>query len=160
MEITSCELRAARCELRAASCELRADNCEVKKLLRTHIVVQLILNSDKLHLCDFIDQTIKGSFELLPASEIAQLRQRLVDIIGVAPPTEGRPSDEQISAMAQRVRAQANGRMNPPWVEFAIFGPHGFRTAKMRQLAAHVLTRDGTWSQKTLMGSFVLIDGK
>ena len=117
-----------------------------------NIFVKLADDSEKLQLCDFIDQTVKGTFEVLPAAEIAQLRQRLVDIIGVPPPSEEKPSDEQISALAHRVRVQNNGRMNPPWVEFAIFGPYGSRTARMRQFTAHVLTRDGTWSQKTLRG--------
>ena len=117
-----------------------------------NIVVQLADNSDKLQLCDHIDQTLKGTFDALPAAEIAQLRQRLVDVIGVPPPTEERPTDEQISALAHRVRVQSSGRMNPPWVEFAIFGPYGARTAKMRQFTAPVLIRDGTRSQKTLRG--------
>ena len=111
-----------------------------------NIIVQLADNSDRLCLCDVIDQTLKGTFELLPAEEIAKLRQHLVDVVGVPPLSEARPSDEQISALAHRLRVQQNGRMNPPWVEFAIFGPHGSRTTKIRQSTAHDLTRDGTWS--------------
>ena len=116
------------------------------------IVVEMPDTSDRLPLKDLIDQTLMGTCEELTMEEIAQLRRNYVRSTGASPTNAERPTDEQLSALSFRLRPQKNGRVNPPWVEFAIWGPFSSRSARMRQFTAHVLTRDGTWSQKQLRG--------
>ena len=99
--------------------------------------------SDKLHYKDYIDQTLSGTFELLPISELSALRRRFIDITGTPLTNEERPSDEQLSALSHRLRLQKNGREAPPFVEFAVFGPYDGRSATLRKFSAHVLTREG-----------------
>ena len=116
------------------------------------IVVQLPDTSDRQPFKDYIDQTIPGSFDVLSASEITQLRRNYVKSTGTGPTNAERPTDEQLSALSHRLRPQKNGRINSPWVEFAVFGPYSSRSARLRQFTAHVLTRDGQRTQKQLRG--------
>ena len=116
------------------------------------IVVNIASNDDKLVYKDYLDQTAKGSFNLLTTGELANMRRRYEDITGAPVLAEARPSDEQLSAMTHRVRPQESGHRCPPFAEFAVFGPYDGRTAKLRTFHAHVLTREGTWAYKLLSG--------
>ena len=122
-----------------------------------NITVTVPDTSDKYHLKDYIDQTSTGVFDLLPVAELTQLRKNFNKATGASPTNAERPSDEQLSALAHKLRPQKGGHMNSPWVEFAVWGPFDGRTARMRMFTAHVLTRDGTWAHKRLRGpsSFV-----
>lgn len=122
------------------------------------IVVQVPNTDDKLLLRDYLDQTMSGSFDLLGTDELMRLRDRFEAITGAPPRDDERPSDEQLSALAHRLRVQSNGRMHTPWVEFATFGPFDGRAARNRAFNAHVLARDGTWRWQRLSGpsSFVM----
>ena len=116
------------------------------------IVVTMAETEDKLLFRDYIDQTLPGSFKLLQDEEIAQLRERYFKATGAHPPNEERPSDEQISAMAHRMRDRTGGRVWAPFAEFAVFGPFDGRSTKLRTFTAMVLNRDGAWQQRTLRG--------
>ena len=116
------------------------------------IFVQVADTTHKLPLKDFLDQTLTGSFELLDHEEITKLRNRFVTSTGASPGEDERPTDQQISAMAHRIRDQTGGRLWPPFAEFAIFGPFNIRAQKMKTFAAMVLSREGTWSQKVVRG--------
>ena len=87
------------------------------------IVVTMADAEDKLYFKDYLDQTLTGSFKLLHDSEISKLRQKYFDYCGAHPGNDERPSDEQISAMAARVRDRSGGRVWAPFAEFAVFGP-------------------------------------
>ena len=107
---------------------------------------------DKLLLKDYLDQTLPGNFKLLHDDEIAKLRQRYFSVTGAHPPNDERPSDEQISAMAHRVRDRSGGRVWAPFAEFAVFGPFDGRPTQLRTFTAMVLNREGTWQQRSLRG--------
>ena len=77
-------------------------------------------SSNKLPFRDVLDQTLTGTFTLLPESEIAALRKNYVDKTGMHPSKAERPSDEQLSALAAFLRNRPDGRVRPPFVEFAI----------------------------------------
>ena len=110
--------------------------------------------SNKLQLRDYLDQTLKssGTFELLAPEELKALRDRYVAVTGATPTGDARPSDEQLSALSHRIRKQSNGTMDPPFTEFAVFGPYDGRSVKLRQFHAHVLTREGSWHNQLLRG--------
>ena len=107
---------------------------------------------DRLYFKDYLDQTLTGRFALLHDSEISQLRQKYFDHCGAHPNNDERPSDEQISAMAARIRDRSGGRVWAPFAEFAVFGPFDGRATKLRTFTAMVLNRDGAWQQRTLRG--------
>ena len=109
-------------------------------------------NSDRLEYRDYLDQATRGSFKLLPTSVLKKLRDRYLQVTGAPTTGEIRPSDEQLSALSFRLRPQADGSLKPPFVEFAVFGPHDVRSVKLRQLHAHVLSREGTWHKHLLTG--------
>ena len=115
------------------------------------ITVTLPDTSSRLYYKDILDQTVgNGWFTLLPLDELRNLRRRFVAHTGAPAEGDGRPSDAQISAMANWIRPQPNGSLQPPFAEFAVFGPFHGRNARLRQFTAHVLTRDGTWSHRLL----------
>ena len=89
---------------------------------------------------------------MLTPSELRKLRANYEECTGTTVPSDARPSDHQLSAMANHVKEQPNGHRAPPFAEFAIFGPFGVRSAKLRTFHAHVLSREGTWQQKLLTG--------
>ena len=114
------------------------------------VLVQLPDQSHKMPMRDYIDQTlVTERFSLLSEQELAGLRKRFIDITGAHPSPEERPSDEQLSALAHRMRG---GRHTVPFVEFAVWGPFDGRSAKLRVFSAHVLSREGTWHVKTRSG--------
>ena len=116
------------------------------------IFVTMAEVEDKLLLKDYLDQTLPGNFKLLHDDEIAKLRLRYFSVTGAHPPNDERPSDEQISAMAHRVRDRSGGRVWAPFAEFAVFGPFDGRSTKLRTFTAMVLNREGTWQQRSLRG--------
>ena len=115
-------------------------------------MVSLPDTSDRLEYRDYLDQATKGSFVLLSQDELRRLRDRYLQVTGAPTTGEIRPSDEQLSALSHRIRAQADGSMKPPFTEFAVFGPYDARTVKLRQFHSHVLTREGTWQKHLLSG--------
>ena len=116
------------------------------------ILVTMADVDDRLYFKDYLDQTLTGRFALLHDSEISQLRQKYFDHCGAHPNNDERPSDEQISAMAARIRDRSGGRVWAPFAEFAVFGPFDGRATKLRTFTAMVLNRDGAWQQRTLRG--------
>ena len=116
------------------------------------ILLEMQDNSTKLYLKDFIDQTMPGTFTVLPESDIAALRANYVTRTGGFPDLAERPSDEQISAMAHILKPGDDGRIRPPFAEFATFVPHETRSTKLKTFQAMVLNRDGSWAQKAIRG--------
>ena len=118
----------------------------------TPIFLQVPDNSSKKEYRDFIDQAAKGHFELLSPKEIAALRMRYEKHTGGPVEGDSRPTDGQLSALASWMKPQPDGRRNPPFVEFAVWGPYNDRSVKLRQFHDHILTRDGSWQFRLLRG--------
>ena len=116
------------------------------------ILLQLPDSSNKLPFKDYLDQTATGTFTLLSESEISALRDNYVTRTGGSPSLEETPSDHQLSAMAHWIRTRPDGRLHAPFAEFATFVPFEGRQTKWKTFSAMVLTRDGTWSQRSLRG--------
>ena len=116
------------------------------------IVLQRPDTSDRLEYRDYLDQTVKGHFTLLAPNELSDIRKRYETLTGAPVEGEARPSDEQLSALSHRLRPQANGRREAPFVEFAVFGLFDGRSTKLRQFHDHILTRDGSWQYRLLRG--------
>ena len=116
------------------------------------IQVMLPDTSDRQEYKDYLDQTLRGTFTMLPHKELMAIRRNYEKWTGAPVEGDARPSDGQLSALAHRLRPQANGLLEAPFVEFAVFGPHHGRSARFRQFHDHVLTRDGTWQYRLLRG--------
>ena len=116
------------------------------------IAVMLPDTSDRLEYRDWLDQTARGTFTMLSQEELRRLHERYQLSTGAPTTGANRPSDQQLSALSHRIRPQADGTMNPPFTEFAVFGAYDIRTIKSRQFHAHVLTREGTWQRHLLTG--------
>ena len=118
----------------------------------TPIVLHMPDTSDRLEYRDFLEQTARGTFKMLPRADIKKLHERYLKSTGAPTTGEIRPSDAQLSALSWRLRPQEDGSLKPPFVEFAVFGPHNVRSVKLRQFHAHVLTREGKWHRHLLTG--------
>ena len=75
---------------------------------------------------DHLDQANDATFDLLPPDVIARLRRNYVENMGGPPSDAARPSEEQISALAARLKSYGS-----PFVDFALFGPYGSRQAAL-----------------------------
>ena len=64
------------------------------------IVLTLPDTNNRIPLRDVLDQTMSGTFTVLPEKEISELRKNYVTRTGMAPTSAERPTDEQLSALA------------------------------------------------------------
>ena len=100
---------------------------------------------DKRRVADFLDQGGEGSFSILSKEAITEARQRYVQVTGGPPSLAARPTEEQLSGIYAKIGKSA------PYVDFAVFGPHGRRAAKARKFAAQAFV-DGELVTRMLTG--------
>ena len=105
-----------------------------------------------LKFSSYLDQSSEATFPLLQPNEIRQHRDVYKDLFGAEPPTSKRPTDEQISAMAARLKS---GRV--PFVDFAVFGPFDDRAAKLRKHSDQVFV-GGVLTTRLLSGPQTFAD--
>ena len=79
-----------------------------------------------------------GEYELLSAEKLQRLRDRYENKLGGPPPEFERPTDDQLSALKDRLDSGLS-----PYTEFSVFGPYGKRYAKQSRYAEKIWTGSG-----------------
>ena len=88
----------------------------------------------------------EGTYEPLTESERVQYFKNYVDITGGEPSLETKASNDQIAALKAKID---NGKA--PYADFAVFGPHGKRFAKIRKFDAQVFVNNSL-QQRVMKG--------
>ena len=95
------------------------------RFLSTVVHLLFVMASvEEVVLARVLNQTRRGTCPRLPIATTALLRNRFVARTGGPPTDRARPSRDQLSALQYQF---LEGRA--PFVDFAIFGPYGQRTA-------------------------------
>jgi len=88
---------------------------------------------EKRKISEVLDQIDDTSYIPLEPAAVAKMRDFHRAVTGGDPPDHERPSAEQLSALAHRLKSG-----KAPYVDFAVFGPYGRRQAKLLQFTAQV----------------------
>ena len=94
----------------------------------------------------YLNQASEATFKLLNPGDLAQYRDNYQKVMGVCPPLNQRPTDEQLSALLALL---ATGRA--PFADFAVFGPFDEVEARLRKYSDQVFV-DGKLQTRLLHG--------
>ena len=104
--------------------------------------------ASKLKLSSLVDTQLDGDLQELPPAEVQDMFQHYARRRGAPPHKDHEPTEDQLSAVHQLLRAD-----RAPYVDFALFGPHGRRLLKKLSHAAHLyMPHDGSWRKAELPG--------
>ena len=82
---------------------------------------------------EVLDQVDDSAFPVLPATKIAEYRDRYVEVMHGEPDDSHRPTSDQLSALAHRL-----ARGSAPYVDLGLFGPFGDRISRIRKFSGQV----------------------
>ena len=94
-----------------------------------------------------VDQTLKVPLIQLPAFEVRRMFVDYETKFGGPPSDESEPTATQLSALGQVLSMDV-----PPYVDYALWGPHGRRLLHKLTFVALVPLGDGTSQRKELPG--------
>ena len=104
--------------------------------------------SKKVKLSSLVDPSAEAELVNLPGSEVRALFASYKQKRGAFPSKEQEPTEEQLSAVAQLLRAG-----QAPYVDLALFGPHGKRALKrLSMVAFSYQVETGTWKRSEVPG--------
>ena len=92
------------------------------------------ISAETVSLNHVVDQALKATTRMIGFEELAKLRVTYEVATGYAPPDEHLPSGEQLAGLKAILDS---GRI--PFVDFAIWNPHGARVAKFRRVEAAII---------------------
>lgn len=101
----------------------------------------------KLKLSAVVDQTLDAEVQPLGTQEINDMYSTYRTRYGDDPNPDCEPTADQLSAVRQLV---ASG--NNPYIDYAVYGPHGLRLLRKLTFAAFALNSMGEWSRRELPG--------
>ena len=103
----------------------------------------------KIKMNTIASQVDDSEFELAPEADLMRCFRRYESVYGKGerPEHDQEPTPEQVSAVMCILR-----RGSPPYVDFAVFGPHGHRIMKKVKLSGVNIGRDGTLQTVELYG--------
>ena len=104
--------------------------------------------TQRVKLSHVVDQTSDLEVEALSAKAIADAYQRYDERLGGEPSTDTEPSVDQLTGVHNLVFVQDL----PPFVDFAIFGPHHTRIARKLRFTGLVMNAAGELSRVELAG--------
>ena len=88
---------------------------------------------------DIVDAARSDDQPVMPEDDYQKFRAKYKEIMHRYPPWDAEPTIEQLSAVQVLVRERA-----PPYVDLAVFGPHGQRTQRNLKLHGMVPGPNGT----------------
>ena len=100
-----------------------------------------------LKLSSVVDQTLESVVNTLEPAKVREMFRTYAETMGAEPSEAVEPSNDQLSALAQLLEGDAI-----PYVDFAIWCPHGRRMLAKMVFVAHALNPDGTWQRRELPG--------
>ena len=98
----------------------------------------------KLKLSAVVDQSLDAEVTPLPPTEIQAMFDAYKLKYGDMPAPE---TADQLAAIKQLVVAKA-----VPYIDFAVYGPHGLRLLRKLTFSSHTLNANGEWARKELPG--------
>ena len=102
----------------------------------------------KIKLSVVIDPTLDSEVVQLEQSAVSALYAKYKTKFGDHPSPEVEPSIDQLSALAQLLKANAT-----PYADMSLWGPHGLRTLRKAVFKSYVLNAaSGEWSKKEAPG--------
>ena len=93
------------------------------------------------------DQVIEQEVDLLTEEQVNKFYQNYFDIFGGLPPPEEEITVEQLTALYVLVQSGS-----PPYVDFAVFGPHGYRLLRKMKCTGLQLMPGGDMRHVELPG--------
>ena len=104
--------------------------------------------SKKVKLSSLVDPSAEAELVNLPSSEVRALFADYKVKRGAFPSKDHEPTEEQLSAVAQLLSAG-----QAPYVDLALFGPHGKRALRKLTLVAFTFqVESGTWRRTEIPG--------
>jgi len=100
-----------------------------------------------LKLSSVVDQTLESEVHSLEPTRVREMFRKYAETRGAEPSEAVEPSNDQLSALSQLLEGDAI-----PYVDFAIWCPHGRRMLAKMVFVAHALNPDGTWQRRELPG--------
>ena len=91
-----------------------------------------------IKLSQVIDQTEDDEISRMDDDDITKAYSCYYNRFGDMPPNEEEPTAEQLAGVSHLMKVQ-----RPPYVNMAIFGPHGYRITRRLKLAGLKIGRDG-----------------
>ena len=101
----------------------------------------------KLKLSSVVDQTLDAEVQPLSTQEVNDMYTTYRTRYGDDPNPDCEPTADQLSAVKQLVSSGNN-----PYIDFAVYGPHGLRLLRKLTFAAFALNSMGEWSRRELPG--------
>ena len=101
-----------------------------------------------IKLPNVLDQTSEIEADALSQEQIDAAYRRYDERLGGYPPDNHEPTHEQLSALYHIVSV-----LNvPPFVDFAVFGPHSMRTSRKMKLSGLMLNASGQFFRSEMAG--------
>jgi len=101
----------------------------------------------KLKLSSVVDQTLDAEVQPLSTQEVNDMYTTYRTRYGDDPNPDCEPTADQLSAVKQLVSSGNN-----PYIDFAVYGPHGLGLLRKLTFAAFALNSMGEWSRRELPG--------
>ena len=102
----------------------------------------------RVKLSSIVDPSAEADVVLLSGDVVRDMFDRYKAAHGSLPREDAEPTSEQLSALQQLAQAKAS-----PYVDFALFGPHGRRLLRKLTFTDHVfLPETGSWRRVELPG--------
>ena len=101
----------------------------------------------KLKLSAVVDQALDAEIQPMDHQEVTALFDKYRQMYGDVPATDAEPTADQLAGIRQLVQANAT-----PYIDFAIFGPHGMRLLRKLTFSANVLNSQGEWTRREFPG--------
>jgi len=103
--------------------------------------------SRKIKLSAVVDQTLDAEITPLTATEVNAMYDQYKAKFGDVPSHDSEPTNDQLSAVRQLVMAGG-----VPYVDYAIFGPHGLRLLRKLTFSSFALNATGEWQRREMPG--------
>ena len=103
--------------------------------------------SRKLKLSAAVDQTLEAEVAMLSNEEIDAMYQGYKAVYGDVPSPEAEPTADQLSAVKMLLASKT-----APYIDFAVFGPHGLRLLRKLTFSTFAMNASGEWQRRELPG--------
>ena len=103
--------------------------------------------SRKLKLSAVVDQTLEAEVTMLSPEEVDAMYQEYKTKYGDVPSPGPEPTVDQVSAVRMLLTSKT-----APYIDFAVFGPHGLRLLRRLTFSTFAMNSQGEWQRRELPG--------
>lgn len=101
----------------------------------------------KLKMSAVVDQTLDAEVIPLSTEEINRMYETYKNKFGDVPSPDSEPTGDQLSAVSQLVSSGGT-----PYIDFAVYGPHGLRLLRKMTFQSIALNSMGEWQRREMPG--------